>query len=100
MSEYMLWETIDEQKRKIADLEKEKAELKEQNKNYEQLIENGSVTLVKERLKNYKQLIKAKKIIREYKTTLETLVIHKKLNKDKYGFLVEKAEAFLKEVDK
>ena len=45
------------------------------------------------------ELGQSKEIIREYKTTLETLVIHKKLNKDKYGFLVEKAEAFLKEVD-
>ena len=44
-------------------LEQENAELKEQNKNYEQLIDNGSVTLAKERLKNYKQLTKAKEII-------------------------------------
>ena len=73
---------------KYAELEKENAELKEQNRNYEQLIDNGSVTLVKERLKNYKQLTKAKEIIREIM---------------KYEILTldyEKAEQFLKEIEK
>ena len=50
--------------KKVADLEKENAELKEQNKSYEQLIDKGSVTLAKERLKNYKQLTKVKDLIK------------------------------------
>ena len=45
---------------RIAELEKENVELKEKNKSYEEIIESGSITLVKERLKNYKQFIKAK----------------------------------------
>lgn len=50
----------------IERLEKENAELKETYRNYEQLIDKGSVTLAKERLENYKQLTKAKEIIREF----------------------------------
>ena len=49
---------------KIKELEKENTELKEQNRSYEQLIDNGSVTLAKERLKNYKQLTKARGVLR------------------------------------
>ena len=48
----------------VKQLEKENTELKEQNKSYEQLIDTGSVTLMKDRLKNYKQLTKAEEIIR------------------------------------
>lgn len=73
-------------------LEKENAELKEQNRNYEQLIDNGSVTLAKERLKNYKQLTKAKEIIKEFvfllthtRTALDTKTV------------MQKAEQFLKD---
>ncbi|MBO6099750.1 MAG: hypothetical protein J6P07_00250 [Spirochaetaceae bacterium] len=46
-----------------SELIKENAELKEQNRSYEQLLDTGSVTLMKERLKNYKQLTKAKEIL-------------------------------------
>lgn len=56
---------LEPREKRIAELEKENTELKEQNRNYEQLIDNGSVTLVKERLKNYKQLTKAKEHIKK-----------------------------------
>lgn len=42
---------------------KENAELKENNKSYEEIIDNSSTTLMKEKLKNYKQLTKAREII-------------------------------------
>ncbi len=51
--------------KQLEELEKENAELNEQNRSYEQLIDTGSVTLMKDRLKNYKQLTKAKEIIKK-----------------------------------
>ena len=76
-------------------LRKENAELKEQNRNYEQLIDNGSVTLAKERLKNYKQLTKAKKLLAKwvelYKPKLEGYPITP---------IQEQTEQFLKEIEK
>lgn len=76
-------------------LEKENAELKEQNRNYEQLIDNGSVTLAKERLKNYKQLTKAKKLLAKwvelYKPKSEGYPITP---------IQEQTEQFLKEIEK
>lgn len=48
----------------LSELENENTKLKEQNRSYEQLLDKGSVTLMKERLKNYKQLIKTKDIIK------------------------------------
>ena len=70
-------------------LEKENAELKEQNRNYEQLIDNGSVTLVKERLKNYKQLIKAKGLIEDMYDRIPAS------HSDYYKDVMERARQFL-----
>lgn len=50
----------------VEKLEKENIEVKEQNRNYEQLIETGSVMLVKEKLKNYKRLTKAKALLAKW----------------------------------
>lgn len=77
-------------------LEKQLKEQKEQNKNYEQLIDNGSVTLVKERLKNYKQLTKAKEHIR----TLISCLIDWVQEGDKDYCYIADAEQFLKEIEK
>ena len=78
---------------RIAELEKENVELKEKNKSYEEIIESGSITLVKERLKNYKQFIKAKEIIKKF--LLWENDWHNK-TESKYE-LLKQAEQFLKE---
>lgn len=83
-----------ELERKLEQAEKDIAELKEQNRNYEQLIDNGSVTLVKERLKNYKQLTKAKEHIR----TLISCLIDWVQEGDKDYCYIADAEQFLKDV--
>ena len=73
-------------------LEQENAELKEQNKNYEQLIDNGSVTLAKERLKNYKQLTKVRGLLRAwFQYCIDT--------EGKTPLKIETAQ-FLKEIEK
>jgi hypothetical protein len=78
---------------RIEELEKGNEELKEKNKSYEEIIESGSITLVKERLKNYKQFIKAKEIIKKF--LLWENDWHKK-TESKYE-LLKQAEQFLKE---
>ena len=85
---------VNELKKRIEELEEENAELNEQNRSYEQLIDTGSVTLMKDRLKNYKQLTEAKEII-------EGLLNIPDLIEDRtseHTELIGKAEQFLKEV--
>lgn len=81
MKDLPTWSDLNKGVRKMTDKEFEYCEEMEKRKHDEKV----------------RELEQAKEIIKEYKTTLETLLIHKKLNKDKYVFLVEKAEAFLKE---
>ena len=83
---------VNELKKRIEELEEENAELNEQNRSYEQLIDTGSVTLMKDRLKNYKQLTEAKEII-------EGLLNIPDLIEDRtseHTELIGKAEQFLK----
>ena len=82
--------------KQIEELKQENIELKEQNRNYEQLIDNGSVTLAKERLKNYKQLTKAKEIIKGWLGDF----YNPKAFYDKRAELVEQSEQFLQEIEK
>ena len=88
-------ECVKFRKNRISELEKKNTELKEKNKSYEELIDNGSTTLMKEKLKNYKQLSKAKEIIKNL-LTLSIPIDYAKcpgpLQK------IAEAEQFLKEV--
>ena len=87
--------------KRIKELEKENAELKEQNRNYEQLIDKGSVTLVKERLKNYKQNTKAKELLNKAVLTIEELEGGYDESKWVRGEnFCEKVKQFLKEIEK
>ena len=86
-------ERIKELEVQIEKLEKENVELKEQNRNYEQLIETGSVTLVKEKLKNYKHLTEAKEIIQ---TLIDSLEVSEG-EEIKESKVIKEAEQFLKE---
>jgi hypothetical protein len=78
--------------KRIAELEQENAELKEQNRSYGQLLDEGSATLMQERLKNYKQLTKAKKIIKRYLT----IGVGGKITQN-YLDVTKEAEQFLKD---
>lgn len=78
-----------EWKEKCRTLKKENAELKEQNRSYGQLIEAGSVTLMKDRLKNYKQLSKAKELLKEWVNSYDSMNIA----------LCKKSQNFLEEVE-
>ncbi len=72
-------------------LREENTELKEMNKSYGELIESGSIALVKEKLKNYKQLTKAKNILSDFLNACEDYEISE---------VRAEAEQFLKELDK
>jgi len=76
---------------------KENAELKESNKSYEEIIDNGSTALMKEKLKNYKLLAKAKEIIKKLYLHVFQGMGFMELND--YNFLKAEVEQFLKEVE-
>lgn len=99
MSEYMLWETIDEQKRKIADLEKENTELKGLKDVATLIRANNDTVVTLMQLNNMlvsksQQLAKAKEIIRELLSSCYGY------NSKTVNYEVKaKAEAFLKKDD-
>lgn len=81
--------------RKIAELEKENAELKENNKSYKEIIDSSSASLMREKLRGYKQRTKAREIIQTFLGIVEAFGYSPSMDK-----FVSEAEQFLREVER
>lgn len=97
MSEHMLWETIDEQKQKIADLEKENVQWKQRNETLKDALEHARKVYGDDLEKSYKEIAELK----EKENTVHTLdVLHKEAVR-KYGEVndkLTKAKEIIKEI--